>query len=121
MGRIATTFSLGAGCACWWWGDKQHRCWESIFSAILGYTPLGKPVIATNVGGTPELVVDGETGLLVRPGDSHGLAHAIQYMLEHPEQAVQMGLKGRARIESEFRMETIAARYIDLWQDVAAG
>lgn len=92
---------------------------EHCSNSILEYMACRKPVIATNVAGNPELVLDGETGLLVEPGDPEALAQAIVQMLENPARMRQMGEQGRARIEREFRMETAAARFADLWREVA--
>ncbi len=55
----------------------------------------GKPVVATAVGGTPELVLDGETGLLVPPGDVDALADALADVLDDPERARRLGEAGR--------------------------
>jgi len=63
-------------------------------------------------------VTHNKTGLLVEPGDHISLAEAIKYLIDHPDLAKQMGELGRARIESEFNMQTIASRYVDLWQKV---
>lgn len=69
-----------------------------------------KPVVASNVGGIPEVVVEGETGLLVPPQDSKALFEAIVYLKDHPEEARRMGEKGRKRAEEAFPFEkTISA------------
>jgi glycogen(starch) synthase len=63
---------------------------------------MARPVIAARVGGLPEIVADGETGILVDPEDSAALANAIEFLIEHPEKAAQMGQMARRRAESEF-------------------
>ena len=60
------------------------------------------PVLATAVGGTPEVVIDGETGLLVPPGDAEALTSAITRLLKNPQLREEMGQAGRKRVESEF-------------------
>jgi len=92
---------------------------EHCSNSILEYMACRKPVIATNVAGNPELVLDGETGLLVEPGDPEALAQAILQMVENPARMRQMGEQGRIRIEREFRMETVAPRFVELWREVA--
>jgi glycosyltransferase involved in cell wall biosynthesis len=62
----------------------------------------GLPVVATAVGGTPEVVVDGETGLLVPPGDPMALAAALEALLANPVMATAFGQAGRARVEAHF-------------------
>jgi glycosyltransferase involved in cell wall biosynthesis len=65
----------------------------------------GKPVIASRVGGMPEIVVDGETGKLIPPRDTRALAAAVLEMLSEPEMMKKMGLKGRERVERFFDEE----------------
>jgi len=60
---------------------------------------MARPIVGTRVGGLPEIVVHGETGLLVEPEDSGGLAGAIGFLLEHPRMAVEMGQAGRRRVQ----------------------
>jgi glycosyltransferase involved in cell wall biosynthesis len=61
-----------------------------------------KPVVATNGGGVPEIVVEGETGLLVPMGDAEKMAEAISWLLRHPERARQMGQAGCKRVRDHF-------------------
>jgi glycosyltransferase involved in cell wall biosynthesis len=78
---------------------------EGLSSAILTAMACSLPVIATNVGGIPELVRNGVTGLLVPPGDPQSLGGAIQQLLDDPDAAFQMGLRGRARAEEHFTLQ----------------
>ena len=61
-----------------------------------------KPVIGSDAGGIPEIVEDGSTGRTFPPGDANRLAEAITWMLDHPEQAAQMGERGYARLVERF-------------------
>jgi glycosyltransferase involved in cell wall biosynthesis len=79
---------------------------------------LSKPVVATSVGGIPEVVADGETGLLVPPGDPAALAEAVLGLLADPERAGNMGARGRARAVERFDVRTMIARTRDLYGDV---
>ena len=65
---------------------------------------LGKPVIGTNIGGTPEMIAGGETGLLVPPGDSEPLADVITDLAGNPDKRAQMGAAGQARVEQLFTL-----------------
>ena len=75
----------------------------------------GKPVVATAVGGTPEAVVDGETGLLVPPGDVAALAGALNALLRDPERARRIGEAGRGRVEREFSLAASSERVLALY------
>lgn len=66
---------------------------------------MGRPVVATRSGGLTEVVVDGQTGLLVDRGNSAAFADAIAYILDHPEVAKTMGQTARARALATFRWE----------------
>ncbi|HEY7041477.1 MAG TPA: glycogen synthase [Methylomirabilota bacterium] len=76
----------------------------------------GTPVVASRVGGIPEVVVDGETGWLVEPGDSGALARALRTALADPQRARRMGEAGRRRVEAHFSWDRIAALTMDVYQ-----
>jgi glycosyltransferase involved in cell wall biosynthesis len=78
---------------------------EGLSSAILAAMAASLPVIATNVGGIPELVQHGHNGLLVPPRDPIALAEAIQILCDNPRQAREMGKRGRQRMEERFTLE----------------
>jgi glycosyltransferase involved in cell wall biosynthesis len=78
---------------------------EGFSNAVLEYMAAGRPVVATDVGGTREAVVDGETGYLVPPGDPSALARPILRLLRAPELARRMGESGRRRVRSTFTAE----------------
>jgi len=65
---------------------------------------MGRPVVATDVGGIPEIVLDGETGLLVTPADPGALADAVRALLDDPARAARLGAAGRTRAESTFNL-----------------
>jgi len=79
----------------------------------------GKPVVATRVGGIPEVVIDGVTGLLVSPDDPVGLADSICRLLENPILAKQVASAGRRQVSS-FDWQSIAERYDSLYEDACA-
>jgi len=78
--------------------------------ALLSAMALGKPVVATRVGGTAELVNDGETGLLVPPSDPAALAGAISRLAASPKERRDMGEAGRARAVAGFSMHDMVDR-----------
>lgn len=81
--------------------------WQDAFpNAVLEPMAWGKPVIASRVGGIPEMIVDGETGLLVPTGDENTLAQAMAALLRDPERAENLGGAARRRVETNFAPET---------------
>lgn len=76
----------------------------------------GTPVVASRVGGIPEVIVEGETGLMVQPGEPGPLAEAIRRILTRPEWSRELGANGRIRAEREFSWDVIARRTVDLYQ-----
>jgi glycosyltransferase involved in cell wall biosynthesis len=77
--------------------------------ALLEGMALGRPIVASAVGGIPEMLVDGETGLLVPPDDPVALADALLAMLRDPERRVRIGLAARAELERRFSPAAFAA------------
>jgi alpha-maltose-1-phosphate synthase len=80
----------------------------------------GSAVVASNVGGIPEVVADGETGLLVAPDEPEALADALNTLARDPQRAEAMGEAGRQRAISEFDWTSIALQTAKLYQEVAA-
>jgi len=77
---------------------------EGLSNVLIESMAAGLPVVATDVGGNPELVDNGTTGLLVPPRDANALAKAMLQLLSSPETAARMGSAGRERIERRFSM-----------------
>ncbi len=77
----------------------------------------GKPVIASEVGGVPELVLDGETGLLVPPEDPAALAAAMRKLAGDPDLRLRLGGAGRARAET-FNWPNIADQYVRIYESI---
>jgi glycosyltransferase involved in cell wall biosynthesis len=75
-----------------------------------------KPVIGTNVGGTPEQIADGETGILVPPNDPQAMADALDRLLAAPDRARQMGAAGRKRFEEHFEFEPFYRKVQELYE-----
>jgi len=81
---------------------------EGLSNALMEAMASRLPIIATRVGGNPELVHDGENGFLVPSGDPGALADKLLALLSQPARAKAMGLAGRARVESELTLERMA-------------
>lgn len=89
---------------------------EGISNAILEYMALEKPVVATRGGGTNEIVVDNQTGFLIEPESIPDLAEKLSILLDNPETAIQMGRKGKQRINEQFSIEKMITAYYELYQ-----
>ena len=77
-----------------------------------------KPIVATRVGGVPEVVIDRSNGYLKEPGDSHGLTEAIMDLLENSEVRKQMGEKGYKRAFEFFHVNIMAKNYQNLYTNI---
>ena len=85
---------------------------EGFGIAVLEAMAMRKPVVATTTGGLPEIVQDGQTGLLVPPGEPNALAQAIVNLLQDSTRRVAMGRSGRSRVETIFTVEAMMDRLI---------
>lgn len=93
---------------------------EGISNTILEAMATGLPVVATRVGGNAELVVEGETGLLVPPSDTDALAKAIGVYVADPALARRHGAAGRNRVLRDFSMERMLDRYLAVYDDLVS-
>jgi glycosyltransferase involved in cell wall biosynthesis len=88
---------------------------EGIPLTVLEAMARGLPIVATRVGGTPEVVVEGQTGLLVPPRTPSELAAAMLRLLRDPALGVRMGRLGRERVERHFEVRRMVAEYERLY------
>ena len=117
---------------CWFPGERQDipeilrsldlfilpSLREGISNTILEAMASGLPVVATRVGGNPELVIEGETGMLVPPSDPIVMANAIRTYLDHPRLLKTHGQAGRKRVEQNFGMEKMVNGYMEVYDKV---
>jgi sugar transferase (PEP-CTERM/EpsH1 system associated) len=94
---------------------------EGISNTILEAMASGLPVVATRVGGNPELVEAGLTGQLVPPGDPCAMAEALSYYLGNPEECSRQGLAARERAERLFSIAAMAQNYMDVYDRLLQG
>ena len=92
--------------------------WEGLPNALLEAMAAGKPVIATTVGGVPELVVHGKTGLLIPPNETDALAHAITELLHNRSRTRKMGKAARMRVEKHFTISRTVAKTENLYREL---
>ena len=93
---------------------------ESLSNVILEAMAAGRPVVATRVGGNPELVRDRETGLLVAPEDEGALATALETMLASPNLAQEWGENARRIAQANFTLDYARERFEQLYMDLLA-
>jgi len=93
---------------------------EGLPNAILEAAAAGLPIVATAVGGTGEIVVDGRTGLLVPPGDAIALASALQRVAADPGLRTRLGAAAREHVAKTFGMERFVAEFAALYEELAA-
>ena len=84
---------------------------EGFSNAILEYMCAGLPVVATDVGGNREAVIDSETGFLITPSDHIMLADMLIHLLKHPDESLRLGRAGRKRAEAEFSLAAMIRNY----------
>jgi glycosyltransferase involved in cell wall biosynthesis len=84
---------------------------EAFPNGVIEAMAAGLPVVATAVGGIGELVQDGKNGLLVRPGDSRELAHAIRQLADDPQRAAALAYDARRTIETRYSFERMVSEF----------
>ena len=94
--------------------------WESLPICIIEAMRAGLPVIASNVGGINELVIEGETGLLVSAGSPDELRNAIMCLINTDQKLLAMGKAGRIRFEQHFTLDKMVDPTIELYQQLAS-
>jgi glycosyltransferase involved in cell wall biosynthesis len=93
---------------------------EGTPNTVLEAMAAGRPVVATRVGGVPDLIQDGVTGMLVDPGDHSALAARLIQLLENPEMAEQIGQTGMHVIKRDYSCQDAVDRLADLYQRALA-
>jgi glycosyltransferase involved in cell wall biosynthesis len=94
--------------------------WEGFGMVLLEAMLAGLPVAATRVSAVPEIVADGETGLLVQPGDWQGLARTLDRLLADPARARALGEAGRERAHRRFSVARMTERTLALYESLRA-
>ncbi|HHH49670.1 MAG TPA: glycosyltransferase, partial [Saprospiraceae bacterium] len=96
--------------------SKVHQ--EGISNSILEYMVLGKAVIASAGGGTDEIVVNGQTGILIDALNPRELVAALNRLLDDPKLAKEMGAKGRKRVYEKFTLDRMQEEYLNLYRNL---
>jgi glycosyltransferase involved in cell wall biosynthesis len=91
---------------------------EGLGRVLLEAMVLGKPVIATKVGGIVDVVDDGKTGILVPPNDSNALAGAIVRLLSDDDLRKKMGKAGKEKIDAKFSAQTMVSQIERVYEEL---
>lgn len=93
--------------------------YETFGLAALESLALGRPVVASRIGGIPEVVDDGVDGFLVPPGDAGALRDRMRWLARHPDRAMEMGATGRRKVESSFDPDAHYEGLMRVYRDAA--
>jgi glycosyltransferase involved in cell wall biosynthesis len=96
-----------------------HPSWAEAFPyVILEAMSVGRPIVASDVGGISEAVVDGESGMLIPRRDPDALSRALIRLLNNPRRGAQMGEMARQRADSRFTLTAMIGRLIDVYDEL---
>ncbi len=100
-------------------GFVLSSAWEGMPNVVMEAQAAARPVVATQVGGVPELVEDGKNGLLAPPADPAALSETMRrLMMLSPEQRQQMGLSGRHHVATHYSRAAMAGRWMALYREL---
>jgi len=91
---------------------------EGAANVVMEASASGLPVIATEVGEVPRIVLDGKTGILVKPKDIDGLVNALKKLIDNPLLAKEIEEAGRKRMEEEYSWDIICKKIENAYQEV---
>lgn len=92
--------------------------WEGLGLAVLEAAAAGKPIVASRVGGIPEIIEEKKNGLLVRPKDVQDLSRALRWMLTHEDEAAKMGQRARKIVKEKFDIKEMVEAYEKLYEEL---
>jgi len=92
---------------------------EGLGVCLLQANSAGVPVVASAVGGIPEIIRDGENGFLFQPGDRDSFVEKTLFLLKNPDLAKKMGQRGKIIIKNYFSIENMVDRYIELYKNLS--
>jgi glycosyltransferase involved in cell wall biosynthesis len=96
-------------------GGFETKVPELLGQTLLEAMACGTPVICTRVASMPEIVEDGKTGFIVEPGDHHTLGARLQWLADHPQEAMSMGAAGRRCVLERFQWKQVVRRCLDAY------
>ncbi len=112
LGEVTNAFELFAACDVFVLPSLE----EAFGLVFIEAGAHGRPTVATNIGGIPDIIINNETGILVPPGDSAALAVAISSILEDSEWAEQLGTAAHRRVFENFTLDQMVNKYLDVYK-----
>lgn len=94
------------------------QCYENAPMSILEAFAYGKPVIGSNIGGIPEMVIENQTGVLFNSGDHIHLKEKIEQLLNNPSLVIQMGKQARRKVEEEYNEEIHYQKLMSIYKKI---
>jgi colanic acid/amylovoran biosynthesis glycosyltransferase len=94
---------------------------EALPLVLMEAQATGLPVVATAVGSTDQIVLDGESGFLVQPKNADVLAEKLKYLIENPGKWSEMGMRGRKHVEENFDINKLNDRLVGIFQQLLVG
>ncbi|MCW5207337.1 glycosyltransferase family 4 protein [Desulfobulbus sp. US2] len=93
-------------------------CYENCSMVVLEAMACGKPIVGTRIGGIPEQIEDGKTGLLFEMGNVRDLAEKMEQLIGSPDLQHQMGHEARKKLEQEYSLEAHHQQLLKIYSDV---
>ena len=119
--RLAPTIGRATVCVAPYSNHPHNTSGVAVPHKLLTYMGYGRPVVATDQPVIREIMLDGEHGMIVQPGDAGALADAIQCMLINRKESARMGEQARQHIKKHFDLNTSLRRIIDLYDQLLKG
>lgn len=91
---------------------------EGLSNSIMEACAIGRPVVATDSGGTKEIIEEGKNGFILGNGDVYGLSEKVSYLLDNPDLISRMGEYSKQVINERFLLDTMVHNYIDLYKTI---
>ena len=121
LGALPETDKVALLSLCYALAFPSHLRSEAFGISLLEGAMFGKPMISTEIGtGTTYINIDQETGLVVPPDDAYAFRKAMQYLIDHPQTAAEMGRRAFLRYEALFTADRMSKNYVRLYQEVLA-
>ena len=121
LGALPETDKVALLTLCYALAFPSHLRSEAFGISLLEGAMFGKPMISTEIGtGTSYINIDQETGLVVPPNDANAFRMAMQYLIDHPQKAAEMGRRAFLRYDAFFKADRMSKNYLRLYQDVLA-
>ena len=121
LGALPETDKVALLTLCYALAFPSHLRSEAFGISLLEGAMFGKPMISTEIGtGTTYINIDQDTGLVVPPDDASAFRMAMQYLIDHPQKAAEMGRRAFLRYEALFTADRMSKNYVRLYQEVLA-